>query len=371
MATITGWYGPLIDLASASCHVDHFVQLLVFVRHSQSIYREYGPKQGAFLKTLVQVGDNSRPNFPLSVWSENIRSIIHVGDVILLQNVKITKFRETLEASTAQVSTIRVLVHSSQLISSRGNNAMAADCNLGEALRAKLKKVIEWVLSTESALDQIENIELPKEKSLEEQKPKIDLSVMDIMALSSSCSMSLRATIIDISLHFPAKSGMKENFFVSSILYRIPDKKIVQAFVSKGCCQCGVPLDLRSSSGGNIIQPYSEKCSTCLHEPSQIYRPFLLYVRDPSGHIPLLVRNKTAEILFGNIAAQNIYKCNHQGDENPSFQNFWVLLLKSLLQRDKNSPFYFEISLDAMKQPENGRFELISFKVSLHDSGTK
>lgn len=96
-----------------------------------------------------------------------------------------------------------------------------------------------------------------------------------------------------------------------------------------------------------------------------------LYVRDPSGHIPLLVRNKTAEILFGNIAAQNIYKCNNQGDENRSFQNFWVLLLKSLLQRDKNSPFNFEISLDAMKQPENGRFELISFKVSLHDSGTK
>lgn len=39
-----------------------------------------------------------------------------------------------------------------------GINALAADCNLGEALRAKLKKVIEWVLSTESALDQIENV---------------------------------------------------------------------------------------------------------------------------------------------------------------------------------------------------------------------
>lgn len=39
-----------------------------------------------------------------------------------------------------------------------GYNAMAADCNLEEALRAKLKKVIEWVLSTESALDQIENV---------------------------------------------------------------------------------------------------------------------------------------------------------------------------------------------------------------------
>lgn len=50
------------------------------------VQREYGPKQGAFLKTLIQVGDNSRPNFPLSVWSKNIRSIIHVGDVILLQS---------------------------------------------------------------------------------------------------------------------------------------------------------------------------------------------------------------------------------------------------------------------------------------------
>lgn len=36
-----GWYGPLIDLSSAESHLDDggggFVQLLVFVRHSQPI----------------------------------------------------------------------------------------------------------------------------------------------------------------------------------------------------------------------------------------------------------------------------------------------------------------------------------------------
>lgn len=133
-----------------------------------------------------------------------------------------------------------------------------------------------------------------------------------------------------------------------------------------------------------------------------------LYVWDEGGQIPLLVRNKAAEILFGNITAENVYKCYQEGENHrldhgrdrkhrsnlssnqnshtlesngltcgnrnlgsmqvgcchhgtkPDFYRIWLILLKALLQNGKNSAFRFEITVDRDKDIENGRFELVS-----------
>lgn len=124
-----------------------------------------------------------------------------------------------------------------------------------------------------------------------------------------------------------------------------------------------------------------------------IYRPFLLYVWDESGEIPVLVKNNTAEILFGNISAERVYKCfqderknrfpcrqtdeelhecevqrsmqseSGYGRKKPDFYGIWLILIKSLLQQGKNSPFRFEVAVNNERDFEMGRFELASFSM--------
>lgn len=122
---------------------------------------------------------------------------------------------------------------------------------------------------------------------------------------------------------------------------------------------------------------------------------------DEGGGVPLLVKNTAAEILFGNVTAENVYKCyqdekrghdtrRHRPlspgncDENknvgslevehapprtnPNFYRIWLILVKALLQHDKNSPFCLEIKVDTDMDIENGRFELVSFAMPCYES---
>lgn len=41
---------------------------------------------GALLKTNIQVGDDTRPFFPVSIWQKHMGSMIVEGDIILLQS---------------------------------------------------------------------------------------------------------------------------------------------------------------------------------------------------------------------------------------------------------------------------------------------
>ena len=124
---------------------------------------------------------------------------------------------------------------------------------------------------------------------------------------------------------------------------------------------------------------------------------------DESDHLPLLVRNKAAEVLFGNIKAERVYSCyrvqrhnqncdqndhreefiskatgkavvdpcfsgaddrqvmgKHCHDENINFYLIWLILLKMLLQQDKNSPLKFEVNVNESLDSENGKFEMVS-----------
>lgn len=130
--------------------------------------------------------------------------------------------------------------------------------------------------------------------------------------------------------------------------------------------------------------------------------------------MPLLVKNNAAEKLFGNIKAESVYLCykeykrditlnpgciaekgsngcgtgirsspkasgasdaehcssdahekqksmqNLQCNNNINLFQIWLVVLKLLLQRGRNSPLKFEVAVNASLDTENGRFEMIS-----------
>lgn len=135
---------------------------------------------------------------------------------------------------------------------------------------------------------------------------------------------------------------------------------------------------------------------------------------DESDYAPLLVRNKAAELLFGNIKAERVYSwgekqagqvdskdapthsslnaeaawqpkaaeggvlvsCSADGDKKSSeskgkhcfpetmhFYRIWLILLKTMLQKGKNSPLKFEVDVNAGLDKENGRFEMVSVQL--------
>lgn len=144
---------------------------------------------------------------------------------------------------------------------------------------------------------------------------------------------------------------------------------------------------------------------------SNLFILLQLYVWDESGYLPLLVRNKAAEILFGNIRAERVYFCyreqNQCGNPDPkdvhkddqcsahvfdhpkaaagfvgsclpdadrnlewkakqccgkkmNFYLMWLIFLKILLQQGNNSPLKIEVTVNANLDRENGRFEMVS-----------
>ena len=123
-----------------------------------------------------------------------------------------------------------------------------------------------------------------------------------------------------------------------------------------------------------------------------------IYVRDQSGQVPVLVRNKVAETLFANIIADDVsecYKNRHRmlldtcesGNSRTSevldgtgkigitkrkrtegkldFHHIWLILMKCLLNQGKNSPFCLQISVNPEKNVEKGRFELVSLAMPI------
>jgi len=127
--------------------------------------------------------------------------------------------------------------------------------------------------------------------------------------------------------------------------------------------------------------------------------------------MPVLVKNRTAEILFGNMKAGRVYSAykeeihnqnlgprneckDNDASERPvinprpsgeglprsntlevdkglqseekhlpdkfNFYRVWLILLKMLLKQGKNSPLKFEIIVDPSLDIESGKFEMVS-----------
>ncbi|XP_020579523.1 uncharacterized protein LOC110024099 isoform X2 [Phalaenopsis equestris] len=403
MAAAIGWYGPLIDLSRASSHVGDMVQLLVFVQRSQPIEKIIASSRRPILMTNIQVGDDTMPYFVVSVWHKYIGTMIVPGVVILLQNVKIVKFREVLQATTLQISSLTVLAHGSHLITSKDSDQLIAHLQLGGTTREKYSKVIHWIQHTESAMyfvrktdgDQ-SSVQVPKNwKSPEDPKPRNILSITDVLCLHNSCKVVFHAFIGEIFLSSLRNDEAKEQMFLRKTLLKIDKTRIMEDLICLGCTKCGSPMDYR-------FPLYCSNNSNYVHDIGQIYKPFMLHVWDHAALIPLLVKDRAATILFGSITAEMVHKCYNQisinhipvplhyqdfcssnlisfaGDESrkplrnlndanggsnkPKFYHIWLVLLKILLKKQE-SPFQFEVNVDKEKDIENGRFELILFRM--------
>lgn len=123
------------------------------------------------------------------------------------------------------------------------------------------------------------------------------------------------------------------------------------------------------------------------------------------------MKNKAAELLFGNIKAESVHSCygghkhgqphNPYNDQNtdhfdskgttrlnateggfasflypsadkslgkngkkqsgiPDFYSIWLILLKLLVQQGKDSPLKFKVTVNVGKDWDRGRFEMVS-----------
>ncbi|XVF64603.1 hypothetical protein PTKIN_Ptkin09bG0181900 [Pterospermum kingtungense] len=420
---MASWYGPLIDLSKASHHVGNFVQLLVFVHRSTPVQYKLS-NGGEIMRTDIQVGDDTLPFFSVSLWKKEIRSTVVPGDVVLLQNVKITKYRDVFEATTVDWSSLNPIVHPYGSLVSKGAAELVAECRVGIAAKEKLKKVIEWVQRT--GYTAIHNVEANDSRNRrlsrnwkvpEPNKFRECPSLAEVLRLTSHCKAIFSASVGEIFLPItwrPIGESENENMFISRRLYTLRDNNLAEDLICTGCRLCGSALDPENGStdGKNSVPLYCEKSSDRLHAVSLIYRPFMLYLWDESEHMPLLIKNNAAEKLFGNIKAERAYLGyrEYKRDKNPDpgfvgrkghcgtrtsnspqasgtndanccssdahkqqeggrnqqcnkkINGFliWLVLLKMLVQQGKNSPLKFEVAVNASLDTENGRFEMIS-----------
>uniref|UniRef100_A0A453C397 OB domain-containing protein n=2 Tax=Aegilops tauschii subsp. strangulata TaxID=200361 RepID=A0A453C397_AEGTS len=120
MAAVVSWYGPLIDLSAAAGHVGGFVQLLASVRRVLPHQEQNAATGRTYHRVILEVGDDTRSSFSVSLWSNTTSSTIIAGDVLLLQNIKIVEFRNGLEGRAAQMSAVQILMNSKDLVQSEG-----------------------------------------------------------------------------------------------------------------------------------------------------------------------------------------------------------------------------------------------------------
>eukprot|EP00262_Sarcandra_glabra_P001470 TRINITY_DN11583_c0_g3_i1.p1 TRINITY_DN11583_c0_g3~~TRINITY_DN11583_c0_g3_i1.p1 ORF type:complete len:444 (-),score=58.76 TRINITY_DN11583_c0_g3_i1:382-1713(-) len=430
MEEAIGWFGPLIDLSEAAFHIGCYVQLLVFLHTSRPIQKFKASNRGPLLRTDIQVGDDTRSYFSVTLWQKHMGSMICAGDIILLQNVKIAKFGDVLEAVTVPFSSLLSLVHPYEVLASSGVDEVVTNCRVGITTKAKLKRLIEWLQHTGPTLHNVQFHPYQKRQLLknwkmnEEIKSQDCISISEVLCLNNSCNATFYACTGEIFLPFTwTLDGEieKEKMFVSKRLHMLAEDHIVDDLICIGCKLCGSPMDSGTYLRQNTVPLHCEKSSNHLHVVCFIYRSFLLYAWDQSNHIPLLVRNKAAEVLFGSFPAESVYACykekqmnqipcgDHKAwckekqmdgiacgdhkmyhcnpcgtdrheeasiesqkpkstlrgeiqrdEKKPDFYGIWLLLLKSLLQQGKNSCLRFEVTVDCGADHENGKFELVS-----------
>ncbi|KAJ7965600.1 DIS3-like exonuclease 2 [Quillaja saponaria] len=414
MTSTLGWYGPLIDLSKAASHIGDFVQLLVFVHRSVPVQYK-SSSGGEVIRTDIQVGDDTRQFFAVSLWKKQMGSMVSAGDIILLQNVKIAKFGDCIEARTVQWSSLSCLIHPYESLVSRGIEDLILNYHGGITTKTKLRKVIEWVqqagstLCNNKLLCYRENRHLSRNWKLPEERTSRDCFLLsEVSCLTNTFKAKFCASVGEIFLGFTTRTlenSEKEKLLLSRRFDKMRDDSLVEDLICTGCQLCGSTMD--SVFEQNAIPLNCSKSSNRLHAVSLIYRPFMLYVWDESEYMALLVKNRAAEILFGNIKAEKVYLCYREQmhDQNPNLRddikvnnqnarashhskpagkgvlgscssdahrslkkkqcdtNFyliWLILLKMLVQQGKNSPLKFEIIINASLDNENGKFEMVS-----------
>ncbi|KAK7275679.1 hypothetical protein RIF29_16800 [Crotalaria pallida] len=364
------------------------------------------------MRTDIRVGDETTPYFGVSLWQKDMWSKVAAGDVVLLQNFKIAKYGDVVEARTVQWSSLLCLIHPYESLISQGVVELMTGCShVGITTKDKLRRLIKWVQQSRSSICNIklqsdQQIEyVPKNwKVLEERMPWDCFSLLEVSQLTTSCKATVCASIGEIIPLLTARNigeTEKEKIFLSRKVYKSEDNNLVGHLLCIGC-----------QFEQNAIPLICSKSSSHLHAVGSIYRPFMLYVCDESDYMPVLVKNKAAEILFGNIKAEKVYSsyreqilntnlgqshnlkdvdqgarfannlrlsgeaCSsssaidavkslqmaekHLRVKKLNFYHVWLIFLKMLLQQGKNSPLKFEIIVDPDLNIENGKFEMVS-----------
>ncbi|XP_073135530.1 uncharacterized protein [Henckelia pumila] len=392
MSAAIGWYGPLIDLCKASSHIGDYVQLLVFVHKSTPVQYKVIRNGGEVVRLDILVGDETRTYFPVTIWQQQMASKVFAGNVCLLQNVKITKYGDSLEARTLHCSSLQCLIHSDDFLAPKGTIELIGECRVGITAKDKLKKVVGWVQQARLAHcgSQINYYEYQRQlkvnwKVHEETQSQNCLSLLELSDLNKHSKATFNAYVGEIFLPITwinPHEANAERMFLSTRLRAKVDDGLVDDLVTTGCQLCGTPVDTGpgSSMQQNKFPLYCQNSSDRNHAVGTIYRPFWLYVWDDSKHAPILVTNKAAELLFGNIQAEKVGSCYKihkkkqlhpkkgnesiiRFEEKPDLYMIWLILLKMLLQQGKNSPLKFKVTVDTTKDWESGRFEMVSVSI--------
>ncbi|XP_060203375.1 uncharacterized protein LOC132631710 isoform X2 [Lycium barbarum] len=371
------------------------------------------------IRTDIQVGDDTRPYFPVTIWNKQLPSTLVAGNIILLQNVKIIRVGGLIEARTVHCSTLQCVVHSYKSLASKGVDELMRSCRIGMAAKDKLQKIVTWLqqgAAVELKTHQWKQASI-NWKAHEETKSQGCVSLKDLSDLPDSCKATLYASVGEVFLpitwrHLPESDV--ESMFISKTLYVHPDCNVADDLITAGCHLCGSPLSYESSTGSvkDATSLYCQESSNHLHAVSMIYRPFMLYVWDDATYAPFLVKNKAAEALFGNVRAEEVLSCykrlkdgkdhatnlacrtdgmaertllehsvvgegisvtgtsrtdegkelkeKYKFDVRPNFYLVWLILLKLLLQQENNSPLKFKVTINAARDLECGRYEMIS-----------
>ncbi|XP_019245371.1 PREDICTED: uncharacterized protein LOC109225220 isoform X2 [Nicotiana attenuata] len=277
-------YGPLIDLSKAAIHIGEYVQLLVLVHNITPIQYKLWRKGGAeVIRTDIQVGDDTRLFFPVSIWQKHLASKFVAGDVILLQNVKITRVGGLVEARTVHCSTLQCVVRSYKSLVSKGGDDLLRSCRIGVAAKDKLLKIVRWL--QQGAAVELNNHQRKQPsknwKVHEETKSLGCVSLKDLSDFPDSSKVTLYASVGEVFLpitwrHLPESAT--ESMFISKRLYMHSDCDVADDLITAGCHLCGTPLSYESSSGSveNATSLYCQESSNHLHVVSTIYRPFML-----------------------------------------------------------------------------------------------
>ncbi|GER49201.1 cytochrome P450 [Striga asiatica] len=361
MAATIGWYGPLIDLCKAFSYIGDFVQLLVYVHRSTPVQYKIARNGGEVVRMDVLVGDETRSYFPVTIWQKQMG---------------------------AQVSA--------------GLDKVIGECRVGITTKDKLQRVVGWMQRAKlahcgSALNCFEHRGQLKInwKVHEDTNSQDCTSLSELYEYKENCKATFHASVGELFLPITwveLGENEAERMFISRRLHNIHDQSLVDDLITTGCQLCGTPVNARpgSSVEQNISHLYCPKSSNRFHTVGTIYRPFLLYVWDDVKYLPISVKNKGAEILFGNISAEKVhssYKDQRagkdgfnphpssagqifrmkdkfaEGCEKPNFYMIWLILLRTLFQHEKNSPLRFKVKVDTNRDWENGRLEMLSVSI--------
>ncbi|GFP89779.1 hypothetical protein PHJA_001121700 [Phtheirospermum japonicum] len=312
MAATIGWYGPLIDLCKASSYIGDYVQLLVFVHRSTPVQYKISRNGGEVVRMDILVGDETRSYFPVTIWQKQMGSQVSAGHVFLLQSL----------------------------------NEVIQECRIGITAKDKLQRVVGWLQRARLAhcgsvlnCDEHRSQLKVNWKVHEEMHSQDCSSLSELYKCDNNCKAIFHASIGEIFLPITwvdLEENEAERMFVSRRLHNQRDKSLVDDLITIGCEHCGNPVNVRTGVEQNTNPLYCGKSSNRLHVVGNIYRPFLLYVWDDIKYLPILVSNKAAENLFGNISAQ---------------------------KHEKNSPLRFKVTVDTNRDWDNGRLEVVSVSI--------